>query len=465
LSPAVLRGLLLLLAAAILAGLSPTAAPLQLSEQLSRARTALAQGDAPGALSALDSVLRLEPTLTMLHRPAASAALDAHSPAAALSHIGQALATDPAAHDLECLRLEAVAEAGGLAALKPIPAACQDSGRLRLLRAQALIADGEHAQAMAELDTSASLAPADAEVLYLRAVLSAALRPETALVAVLDARATEADDPLLADLESLLRTSSGANAFESSMRSGQVFLKHGRYREASLAFQRAAGLQPTDIGAQAYLAFALSPVDPQALDRLRTIRLKSPAVALPYLLEAMALRQGGTPSSAIPVLEAALEREPGSPALLAEMGATQLSAGNLPQAARWYRLAAEAARTDPAYWRLLAQFSLDHGVDPAGLALPAARNAVALDPASAEGWDLLGYAHLLEGDVLLADRVLRTSIRLDPGLPASHYHLGQARLSLKDPTGARAAFESVLRIDPEGAYAELARRSLETLAG
>jgi tetratricopeptide (TPR) repeat protein len=465
LSPTVVRGLLLILAGAILAGLSPNPAPLQLSEQLSQARTSLAQGDAPGALSALDSALRLEPSLTMLHRPAAHAALGAHQPAAAVSHIEQALAADPGAGDLECLRLEALAEAGGLAAVKPVPATCQDSSRLHLLRAQALIAEGEHVQALAELEASASLATADVEGLQLRAVLSAALQPGTALAAVLEARAAGADDPLLTDLESILRTSSGASSFELAMRSGQVFLKHGRFQLAALAFQRAAELQPSDLGAQAYLAFSLSPVDPQAVDRLRTLRLQSPEVALAYLLEAMALRQGGAPFSAIPVLEAALELEPGSPALLAEIGATQLSAGDLPQAARGYRRAAEAARTDPAYWRLLAQFSLDHGVDPAGLALPAARNALVLDPASAEGWALLGQAHLLAGEVLLADRLLRTSIRLDPASPASHYHLGLARVSLEDPTGARAAFESVLRIDPEGPYAELARRSLETLAG
>ncbi len=460
-----MRGLLLLLAAAILAGLAPAAAPLQLDEQLSRARTALVQGDAPGALRALDTVLRLEPSLTMLHRPAAYAALDANDPAGALSHMEQSLISHPGAPDMECLRLEARVRAGELAALEPLPAACQDSTRLRRLRAQTLIASGEVERALEELETSLSLAPADAEMLHLRSIFSAALRPETALSAILAARAAGADDPLLADLEALLRASAGASAFESSMRSGQVLLKYGRFEEAALAFERAAGLQPSDTSAQAYLAFAQSPADPQAMVRLRALRLQSPEVVLPYLLEGMALRRGGAPSSAIPVLEAALELDPESPALLAELAAAQLSAGDFPQAARNYRFAAEAAGTDPAYWRLLAQFSLHHGVDPAGLALPAARNAVALDPASAEGWDLLGHAHLLEGNVLLADRLLRTSIRLDPGSPASHYHLGLARLSLADPAGARAAFESVLRIDPEGAYAELARRSLEAPTG
>jgi len=300
-----MRGLLLLLAAAILAGLAPAAAPLQLDEQLSRARTALVQGDAPGALRALDTVLRLEPSLTMLHRPAAYAALDANDPAGALSHMEQSLISHPGAPDMECLRLEARVRAGELAALEPLPAACQDSTRLRRLRAQALIASGEVERALEELETSLSLAPADAEMLHLRSIFSAALRPETALPAILAARAAGADDPLLADLEALLRASAGASAFESSMRSGQVLLKYGRFEEAALAFERAAGLQPSDTSAQAYLAFAQAPADPQAMVRLRALRLQSPEVVLPYLLEGMALRQGGAPSSAIPVLEAA----------------------------------------------------------------------------------------------------------------------------------------------------------------
>lgn len=459
------RGLLLLLAGTILAGLAPSAVPHRLAEELSNARVALTQGDAPRALVALESALRLEPSLTQLHRPAAQAALVSLNPGDALTHIDLALAADPDDQDLACLRLEAMTERGDSVGWDSIPPACQGSARLPWLRAQALLADGEFERALGELEQAANRPSPDPEALHLRALLSAALRPQVALAAVLDARRAGVDGPLLADLESVLRSLAGASEFEAAMRTGQALLNHGRSQEASLAFERAAALRPTDVGALAYLAFAATSLDPQNFDRLRAIRLESPGVTLPYLLEAVALRQAGNPSSAIPVLAAALDLDPANPALLAEMAAAQLSAGDLPEAGRGYRRAAEAASTDAAYWRLLAQFSLDHGVDPAGLAFPAARNAVALDPASAEAWDLLGQAHLLEGDALLADRLLRISIRLDPGLPAAHYHLGQARLALADPAGARSAFEAVLRIDAEGEYADLARRSLETLAG
>ena len=466
LSPSVVRGLILLLAAAILVALSPAARPTRLSEQLAQARTSLQRGDASAALLALETALRLEPSLRPLHRPAAYAALEARDPAAAVPHIEQAMGAEPHATDLECLRLQALTEAGVLDASDILPGVCLRFAGLRESRARALFAEGEYALALAELESGASTPRDDPEAPRLRAILLAALRPESALQAVIDARqAGGREDPLLADLEAAFRTSIGSSAFDSAMLAGQVFLAHGDVRAAGLCFQRATDLDPADIAARAYHVYASSPTDPQAASRLRTLRAEAPDLPLLYLLEAIVLREGGFPSSALPVLEAALDVDPENPAAWAELGATHLALGEIAQAAQDYRLAAETAISDPAYWRLLARFSLDHGVDPAGLALPAARNAVALDPLDAEAWDLLGEAHLRQGDVWLADRVLRTAIRMDPGSPASHYHFGLVRLALSDPLGARTAFETVLRIDPEGGYADLARRSLETLDG
>ena len=463
-SPTVLRGLLLLLAIAMLAVFAPTPAPQRLSEVLVQARAALRQGDAPAALGALETALRLEPTLVALHLPAAQAALASGNPTAALRHIDQMWRNEPADAQLECLRLEALAASEPLTPIGIIPPGCAGSTHLALLRAKALVSAGEPQQALALLE-ALPFDPADPpEILQLRAILSAALRPEAAYPAVVEARRrSDAPNPILTDLEAAMRPSPGSSAFGTALRSGQVFLQHGRPQEAALAFQRAVTLQPGSIEAQAYLAYAQARQDPQAITRLRAIEAEAPDAFLPHLLEAMALRESGSPTQATAALEAGLALEPGNPALLAEMGAAQLSAGDLPHAAHWYRLAAESARTDPAYWRLLARFSLDHSVDTAGLAFPAARNAIALDPQNAEGWDLLGHAHLVAGDLRLADRMLRNAIRLDPGWPAAHYHLGLASLAKADPATARAAFETVLRIDPEGEFAVLAERSLTSL--
>jgi tetratricopeptide (TPR) repeat protein len=333
-------------------------------------------------------------------------------------------------------------------------------------RARALFAEGEFALALAELESVESVLQRNPEGLRLRAILLATLRPESALPAVIDARTGGArEDTLLADLEAAFRAATGSGAFDYAMRAGQVFLAHGNAPEAARAFQRATELDPSDITARAYLAYAAASTDPQAAARLRALRAEAPDLPLLYLFEAIVLRQSGFPSSALPVLEAAIELDPENPSAWAELGATHIALGEIAQATHDYRVAAQTARSDPAYWRLLSRFSLDHGVDPAGLALPAGRNAVALDPVDAEAWDLLGEAHLRQGDLWLADRVLRTAIQIDPGLPAAHYHFGQVRLALSDPPGARAAFEAVLRIDPEGGYADLARRSLESLAG
>lgn len=463
-SPTALRGLLLLLALAMLAVLAPTPAPQRLSEVLVQARVALRQGDAPAALDALETALRLETTLVALHRPAAEAALVAGNPPAALRHIDQMQANGPTDAQLECLRLEALAASEPLTPVGALAPGCAGSPHLALLRAKALISAGEHQPALALLEALPADLPDPQEIVQLRAILSAALRPEAAYPAVVEARRrSQAPDPMLTDLEVALRPSPGSSAFGTAVRSGQVFLQHGRPQEAALAFQRAVTLQPGDIEAEAYLAYAQAQEDPQAIPRLRAIEAAAPDALLPHLLEAMALRETGSPSQAIAALEAGLALEPGNPALLAEMGAAHLAAGDLPQAGRWYRLAAESARTEPAYWRLLARFSLDHSVDTAGLAFPAARNAIALDPKNGEGWDLLGQAHLVGGDLRLADRLLRNAIRLDPGLAAAHYHLGLASLAMGDPATARAAFGSVLGIDPEGEFAVLAERTLTGL--
>lgn len=466
LNPSLVRAILLFLTGTILAAVSPTAAPRALAEELAAARESLALGEPQAGLTHLNAILRLEPSLGFLHRPAAQAALAGNDRGAALAHIEQALHIEPEAEDLECLRFEALAMTRGAPARTPIPASCQGSARLHRRRAQALTAAGQFEEALGEAGVSARLDPQDADSHRLRAVLAAALGTESALSLSRDARRlTGPEDRLLTDLVTTLGLSSSSAPTEAAVRAGQVFLKHQLWTEAAAAFERAVDLAPGDLGAQAYLAYARSALDEQAIQQLRGIRQHAPDAPLPYLLEAMALRQHGRPSAAIPLLEAGLALSPENPAMLAEMGAAQMTAGDLAQAAGWYRRAAEAAATEPAYWRLLAQFSLDHGFDIAGLALPAARNAVALEPGSAEAWDQLGHAHLVEGDPLLADRILRTSIELNPQSASAHYHFGLARLALADSAGAIGAFQAVLQIDPEGAYAELARRSLESLGG
>ena len=151
-SPTVLRGLLLLLAIAMLAVFAPTPAPQRLSEVLVQARAALRQGDAPAALGALETALRLEPTLVALHLPAAQAALASGNPTAALRHIDQMWRNEPADAQLECLRLEALAASDPLTPFGVLPPGCAGSTHLALLRAKALISGGEHQQALALLE-------------------------------------------------------------------------------------------------------------------------------------------------------------------------------------------------------------------------------------------------------------------------------------------------------------------------
>ncbi len=466
LGPRRTRWIVLLLVGAILAGLSPTAAPRALGEHLTAAQQSLQEGDPQVAVEHLEAVLRLEPSLAILHRSAAMAAVAAGQLGQALTHLEEIELEDQRSTEAICLRLEAEALRQGPSWEAQIPDSCPQAARLHRLRAQAFYSAGQPQPALAEILESVRLAPDDPASQRLLAMWVAASNPSAAGESLEAARRLSGPgDVLLQDLTAALQADAGLRPSDVALRVGQTFLKHDRPVEAVEAFEHAVDLSPMDPAPQAYLAFARSRKDPQAITALQQLREEAPDVILPYLLEAIVLREAGTPSRAIPLLQAALARAPESPALLAELGAAYLGSGDLPRAAQWYRRAAEAAGVDPSFWLLLSRFSLEQAYDIAGIALPAARNAVGLNPGNEEGWDLLGHAQLLAGDGLLAERALLTSLALDPQNVSAYYHLGLLRLQLGDPIGAAAALQAAIQLDPASADAELARRSLESIEG
>ena len=94
-----------------------------------------------------------------------------------------------------------------------------------------------------------------------------------------------------------------------------------------------------------------------------------------------------------------------------------------------YRDAAELVPYNPDFWLLVAQYTLSKEIGVQSIALPAARNALALKPRNAEGLDALGYGYYLLGNFPMAERLLSRSVQLDPSLALTQYHLGLLRLA------------------------------------
>jgi tetratricopeptide (TPR) repeat protein len=81
-------------------------------------------------------------------------------------------------------------------------------------------------------------------------------------------------------------------------------------------------------------------------------------------------------------------------------------------------------------------------------------------PNDPSAWRLLGKVRLQGGDFLGAQQALSRALELDPANPAAHFDLGQALLSLGNPTAAANEFQAVVDLAPDSHYAQQARGRL-----
>ena len=116
------------------------------------------------------------------------------------------------------------------------------------------------------------------------------------------------------------------------------------------------------------------------------------------------------------------------------------------------------APTEPLFWRLLAQFSLDRQIQVRQLALPAARTALLLAPQDATSLDLLGKTLLALGDLFNAERFLRRAIAADAAYAPAHLHLGMLYLNRGEQALAQAEFQTAELLDPGAQMADQIER-------
>jgi len=84
-----------------------------------------------------------------------------------------------------------------------------------------------------------------------------------------------------------------------------------------------------------------------------------------------------------------------------------------------------------------------------------------LKPRNAAGLDALGYGYYLLGNFHMSERLLSSSVRLDPSLAITQYHLGLLRLAQGEVSRARAALERAILLDSTGPVATMAQLTLE----
>jgi tetratricopeptide (TPR) repeat protein len=456
----------LLLAFAAMLALQPAAQATVAPQAWQQAKVALASGRPAAALTPFGRLMAFEGEIPGLGLVVARSALAGGDAARALAILdGPGAASDPL--ERACLRAQALLALGDLAgseaAWREAGSSCPEAADLARQYAEAHVAQGQFDQAASFLASLNLLSPSRPDTLLRLGVLTALADPAGALP-TLDAamKASPSPLPLAEDLVGAIRSApnDGAQAFAQV---GETLIRYGAWREAAQALANAVALRPDLAEARAYLGLARDRSGGDGLRDLQEATRLGPGSSLPHIFLAFHWQAAERLTDALTELETAQRLDPGSPAAPAQMGAILVAMGDLPAASQAYRLATALAPSEPNFWLLLAQFSLEHEFDVTSIALPAARNAAALAPGDVASADALGYAHFLLGDLDLAERILVRAARSGPPSPSLEWHLGLLRLTQGDAERARAALQAAILLDPDGVWGSRARQSLDRL--
>ena len=132
----------------------------------------------------------------------------------------------------------------------------------------------------------------------------------------------------------------------------------------------------------------------------------------------------------------AAQLEPDNPAWQISIGEAHSKLGDLILALEAYQSATALAPDDAKYWRLLAMFCAQNGVNIKDVGVPAAQRVVVLSEDDATALDLLGWLLLLDARYDDAEKILARSLELDPQNASAHLHLATVYLEKEDRDSA-----------------------------
>jgi tetratricopeptide (TPR) repeat protein len=231
---------------------------------------------------------------------------------------------------------------------------------------------------------------------------------------------------------------------------------------AEEAFRRAVEANPGYAEAWAFLGEAQGHQDKDSLPALEKALVLNPDSVSANTFLSLYWQRRERFDLALVYLYTAARLDPQNPALQTEIGNSLAALGELETALEHYQKAVELAPRDPQYWRSLANFSIRYEVDVRDTGLPAARQAVILDPEEPASLDAMGQILTLLGDPASAERFLTRALQADPGYAPARVHLGLVYILRGERDLARVQFDLARSLAPiDSAEAEHARRLLE----
>ncbi len=346
---------------------------------------------------------------------------------------------------------------------------------LRLLQAHRAL--GNYQAAISDLRTLTAIQPSDARLRYQLGLLLAAQHPESALAHLIQA----ADiDPDLADsvqtLENSIRTARLADDPAYTMLMvGRALASLDEWELASITLCQAAITRPDYAEAWAFLGEArqhlglgaesrnsgsLCPGQGGLPDLQKALSLDPESLSANTLLALYWQRQDRY-DLALDYIKTATNLYPRNPTLQVELGSTLATLGDLSTALLAYQHAVELAPRDPTYLRVLANFSIKHEYQLRQVGLPAARQAVIIDPDDPASLDVMGQILFLLNDSISAERFFNRSLQADRNYAPAHLHLGLIYILQGDSERALHKWVLARALAPGTPIAEQSQRLLK----
>jgi tetratricopeptide (TPR) repeat protein len=295
------------------------------------------------------------------------------------------------------------------------------SYQLSVISDQSTVSDRE--PALSEVDGS-SIAGLQREL----GLLLAAYEPASAPPYLL--QAAELDPSLESQLGELIfaiqRALPQNDTAYTLIESGRALANQGNWELASTAFGNAVELRPDYAEAWAYLGESHQHLDEgeDAFVPLPTAIQLNPASIAAQTFLALYFQRQGDYESALDHFKEALKLDPRNPALLVDIGNLVAAQGNLDTGEGYYWQAIDLSPGDPTYIRELIEFSIRYNIDLRKTALPAARQAVMLNPNDPASLDVMGQVLFRLDDLIDAERFYLRALENDPLYAPAHLHLG-----------------------------------------
>lgn len=243
---------------------------------------------------------------------------------------------------------------------------------------------------------------------------------------------------------------------------GRALASLGCWDLAREAFERAAQLSPGYAEAWALLGQAQIQSGQDGYPALEKAEQLNPHSVIVRASLGVFWRQAGQPDQALTYFEALAEQEMDRCIWSVELGRTYEQKGNLDTALALFQRAVEVQPESVECWRELALFSANQNLQLAGVGLPAARQVLQLAPDEPASYDLMGWALLVSGDSLSAEKFFRKALDIQEDYLPAHIHLAQTWLLRGIQTSEAAEhLHRVLQISPGSTEARAAQTLLE----